>query len=168
LLPVPGIGLGLNLSLLSGNSLEFLEQRTDGGFENEKSLFLLRAVGLKAVETLAALAATLQQGSMGSLGGSSLRIQGRLPLFQLTQPWSFLLESLKQSAFFSPASHQGFAKLEQPLPKRFGFVAVTAHPETQPTAALAEAAAGHRATFFEQFAFEGDGAETPDLLPSTA
>ena len=67
----------------------------DGGFENLEPLFLFRAVGLKAVETLTALAATLQQWSMGSLGCCSLRIESRLPLFQLTQQWTFVLKRLE-------------------------------------------------------------------------
>ena len=74
LLPVSGIGLGLNFSFLRGDSLEFVQQRGDGGFENLEPLFLFRAVGLKAVETLTALAATLQQWSMGSLGCGSFGI----------------------------------------------------------------------------------------------
>ncbi len=168
LLPVPGIGLGLNLSFLRRDSLEFVQQRGDGGFKNLKPLLLFRAVGLKALEAFTALAAALQQWSMGSLGRSSLRIQSRLPLFQLSQERTLLLESLKQTAFFASASRQGLAELEQPLPEGLGLIAITAHPETQPTAALAEASSRHRATFFKQFAFEGDGSETPELLPSTA
>ena len=105
---------------------------------------------------------------MGSLGRRPLGIQSRLPLFQLTQTWTFLLERLKQSAFFPSASRQGLAELEQPVPKGLGFIVVTAHSKTQSTAALAEASPGHRATFFEQFAFEGHGSETPELLPCTA
>ena len=79
-----------------------------------------------------------------------------------------MLERLEQSAFFASASDQGLAELEQPLPERLGFIVITAHPEAQPTAALAEASARHRTTFFEQFAFEGDGSESPELLPRIA
>ena len=104
LLPIPGIGFGLNLSFLAGDSFEFVEQRGNGGFENVEPLFLFRAVGLKVVETLSALAATLQQRSMGSLGCRSFRIESRLPLLQLTQEWTLLLKRLQKPAFFAPAS----------------------------------------------------------------
>ena len=60
LLPVPCIGLGLNFSLLPGDSFEFLQQRGNGGFKGLESLFLFCAVGLKAEETFTALPATLQ------------------------------------------------------------------------------------------------------------
>jgi hypothetical protein len=105
---------------------------------------------------------------MGSLGCRSFRIESGLPLLQLTQEWTLLFERLKQPAFFASASRQCLAELEQPLPQGLGFIVVTAHPKTQPTAALAEASPRHRATFFEQFAFEGHGSETPELLPCTA
>ena len=105
---------------------------------------------------------------MGSLGCRSLRIESRLPLLQLTKEWTFLLERLKQPAFFASTSRQGLAELEQSLPQGLGLIAVTADTKTQSTTALAEASSRHRATFFEQFAFEGHGSETPELLPSTA
>jgi hypothetical protein len=105
---------------------------------------------------------------MGSLGCCPFCIESRLPLLQLTQEWTFLLERLKQPAFFASASRQGLAEFEQTLPQGLCLIAITADTETQSTTALAEASARHRATFLEQFAFEGHGSESPKLLPITA